>query len=344
MAKAGLLESTSTFRSQAFDTREARNASISSVAVSSIDWQPRDDLRDQRDNSRAQHLKKSRNLAEAGREKKPTAQCRSAIKKNRIQNSSPRFPEAHRSQGARAEAMSIGTALGSSSDSPLPPLPVEVVASGDVTSSSASNSSIASSVGFNTREACVEPTKSRARRWHTLGGIFSKRSSFAPSPILPVSQMQCSSVRNPQQDVEPLQRQAKPPSRNDSPQRTRSAGANGGIRAGGLHMRHLPKREVKGLRMPHFARAKSVSLPQTEPISPTPPPKDTNYTNIGPRVLQQRIDTPPRLHVEIPNVEMERYSVMFGSLLDETQPLLLLTRRHGQLGRLTNMSEGQEMV
>ena len=286
----------------------------------------------------------SRPQADTGSGMHSTAHSRSATTNDRVQVPSPRFPGMHRNYGARAEAMAIGIALGSPSDNPLPPLPVEAVPNGRNITSSDSGSSIVSSVASNTREACVEPAKSRARRWHTLGGIFGKKTSSPPSPDLPVLQMQCSSVRNPQQDRKPRQRQAEPHLRSHSPQRTRSAGDTGGGRAGGPHMRHLPKKEVKGLRMPDFARAKSAPLLRVAPVSPIPPPKDVDYTNTGLRALRQRIDTPPRLHVEIPNVEMERYSVMFGGLLHETQPLSLLARRHGQLGRLTSVGEGQEMV
>ena len=290
-------------------------------------------------------MNQSRTLADTGSGKKSTEQSRSATKTGRIRNLSPTLPGVYRTYGACTEAMAIGIALGSPCDNPLPPLPVEAVANREITSSSASGSSIVSSVVSSTRDVCVEPAKSRVGRWHTLGGIFSKKtSSSPPSPNLPVLQMQCSSVRDPKQDHEPLQRHAGPSSRSHSPQRTRSAGDNDGGRTSGPHMRHLPKREVKGLRMPDFARAKSAPLLQVKPVSPTPPPKDINYTNVGSRALRQRIDTPPRLHVEIPNVEMERYSIMFGSLLDDTQPLSLLARRHGQLGRLTSVGEGQEMV
>ena len=345
MPKADLPDTTSTFASKAFDIREARNAGIGSMAVPSTKWQPRDEVRNHRYNSRAQQVTQTRTLAEAGGGKNTMAQSCSTTKKGRTQNTSPTFTGVHRNYGARVEAMAIGVALGSPSDNPLPPLPVEAVANRKTTSSNASDSSMTSSVESNPRGACVEPAKSRARRWHTIGSIFSKKTPQSqPSPNLPVMQMPSTPLRNFRQNRKPPQNQAGPPFRSYSPQRTRSAGDTDRLRAGSPHVRHIPTSESKGLRMPDFARANSASLAQSKPVSPVPPPKDTTYTNFAPMALRQQTDTPPRLHVEIPNVEMERYSVMFGSLLDKTQPLSLLARRHGQLGRLTSVAEGQRMV
>lgn len=341
MAKASLLYSTSTFRTTSFQTE---NAGVCSAAVSSINRQPRDGLRNQRYSSRARQVNRARTLANTRGEKNPTPQSRPGTKKDRKKAPGPQFPRGHRKYDAHAEAMAIGIALGSPSENPLPPLPVKAVANGDI-ALYASDSRIVHSVGYNTREPCLEPSKSRTRRWHTLGGIFSKKTaSFPPSPNLPVLRMQCSSVRHAQQGVEPLQRQARPPSRSGSQKRTPFAGDTDSLSAAGPHVRPLPNRDVKGLRTWDFARTESAPLPQVEPVSPRPPPKDINHTNVSPRTLRGRIDTPPRLHVEIPNVEMERYSVMFGDLLDETQPQALLARRHGQLGSLTNVGEVPETV
>lgn len=345
MAKADLPNTTSTFGSKAFDIREARNAGTGSVTVPSTKWQSRDELRNHRYNPRAQQVNQTRARAEAGGGKNTTPQSCSTTKKDRMQNTSPTFLGVHRNYRARAEAMAIGIALGSPCDNPLPPLPVEAVVNRTTTSSSASDSSMTSSIESNKRGAYMEPAKSRARRWHTLGSIFSKKTPQSQSsPNLPDMRMPSTPLRNLQQNREPPQNQAGPPFRSYSPQRTRSAGDTDGLRAGGPHVRNVPTRESKGLRMPDFARAISASLAQSEPVSPTPPPKDTTYTGFAPMALRRQTDKPPRLHVEIPNVEMERYSVMFGSCLDKTQPLSLLARRHGQLGRLASVAEGQRMV
>lgn len=345
MAKAGLLYSTNTFRSNSFDTHGAENAGVCSAPVSSNNWQPRDDLRNQRYNSRAQQVNQARTLANTSGEKNPIPQSCLDTKKDRKHISSPKFSDLHPKYDAHVEAMAIGIALGSPSENPLPPLPVEAVANGEIASSYVSDSRTVRSVGSKTREAYVEPVRPRTRRWHTLGGIFSKKTaSFPPAPNLPVSQMQCSSLWYAQQDVEPLQRQAGPPSPKGSPQRTQSAGDTGSLTVAGPHVRHLSNREIRGLRIRNFVSTESAPLARIETDSPRPPPKDINYSNVGPRTLRGRIDSLPRLHVEIPNVEMERYSVMFGSLLDETQSLSLLARRHGQVGRLTNVGEGPGVV
>ncbi|KAI4136158.1 MAG: hypothetical protein LQ347_000014 [Umbilicaria vellea] len=344
MANASLLYSTNTFGSRSFDTHEAESAGVCSAPVSSNNWQPRHDLRSQRYKSRAQ-VNQARTLANTSGEKNPTSQSRLDTKEDRKQISSPEFLDVHRKYDARAEAMASGIALGSPGENPLPPLPVEAVANGEVASSYVSDSRTVRSVGSKSRDACVKPVKTRTTRWHTLHGIFSKKTTaFPPSPNLPVLQMKCSSVWHAQQDVEPLRHQAGPSSRNGSPQRTRSAGDTGSLNVAGPHVRRLPNREVRGLRIRDFANAKPAPLPKIEIDSPRPPPKDINYNNVGPGTLRGRIDSPPRLHVEIPNVEMERYSVMFGSVLDETQPLSLLARRHGLSGKLTNVAEVSEVV
>ena len=294
-----------------------------------------------------------------------------AAKKDQTHSRSPTFPGVDLNYGAHAEAMAIGIALGGPKDNPLPPLPVEAVADQKIPTSSAPGWSTASSVEYNSSDPGVDSAKPKARRWHTLGGFFTKKTPSSPAlPTLPSYKLQRSSLGNSHQDGKSFQRHAGPPCRTNSPRRIRSAEDTCGVRPGGPQKQHFPKGKVKGICTTDFGRANSAASPQVESVGPKPLPKDISSNNHhhhhhhnnnnnnnnnknnknddkndnSSKAPRKLIDAPPRIHVEIPNVEMERYSVMFGSLLNETNPLSLLARRNGQLGKLKTVGEWQEKV
>lgn len=88
--------------------------------------------------------------------------------------------------------------------------------------------------------------------------------------------------------------------------------------------------------------------------SPPTPPKDTwrNPTSVPKLTVSNGSDiTSPRtigggmmLDVDIPNIEMERYSVMFGSLLKPDRSSNLFIRRQGNAERLKPLTELNKKV
>jgi hypothetical protein len=86
--------------------------------------------------------------------------------------------------------------------------------------------------------------------------------------------------------------------------------------------------------------------------SPKPPPKDNWHRDIPTVTVSGGSQTTspgefgsgPLLDVDIPNVEMERYSVMFGSLLGANRSSSLLIRRQADPGKLKPLTELSKKV
>jgi hypothetical protein len=83
--------------------------------------------------------------------------------------------------------------------------------------------------------------------------------------------------------------------------------------------------------------------------SPKPPPKDSRndsptvpevvISNDSQNALPRATGDKPLLDVDIPKIEMERYSVMFGNLLQPNRSSSLLVRRQGNVEKLKPLNE-----
>ncbi|KAI4226614.1 MAG: hypothetical protein L6R36_003038 [Xanthoria steineri] len=176
---------------------------------------------------------------------------------------------------------------------------------------------------------------SRASRWKTFGGLFGKKSAWnqaqsassphpfdhRPSPL--------GSHRNHKGYQSPLSSGQSSLERH-AIQHTPSAPSRDWIGPGQLSSR--PDRERRtlrkkpSLRRDQLARkqmrnVKDHALPETNHLtghkegSPKPLPKDAQVGN----TIRQTRAKASLLQVDIPNIELERYSVMFSSLLQPCQ-------------------------
>lgn len=237
----------------------------------------------------------------------------------------------------------IGVALGSPTHppqwSPPPPVPKDTVESGEVVTSVASPP----------RHEEEDASKHKPRRWKS---IFGKKNggNHAPSPLNPAySRSQVESLNSTRSDSPSSKTNNSP---RTSPRLTSEANFDG--RNGRLKSR---KPTSPGAR--DFKTSSSKPLPPIDGVtsrknspaeerSPPPPPKDYYKTARVPKLTVTRNAHNPLashpvpgmlLDVDIPNIEMERYSVMFGSLLQGDRSSSLLVRRQANNDRLKPLGD-----
>ena len=220
----------------------------------------------------------------------------------------------------------IGMALGSPSQSPWL----------DTNESTGSASSLdPGSIGsFSTaiydRRASIKPEEAikQKGRWKMFGGLFAKKSASSPaSPAPPFYKAQYPSP------VFQDRRSMTPQPHTSSRHRRVSSRSLDTM----VHRRVEKKRSFREVRAKTSSkpgpvqRAKSTPLIQETVRSPTPPPKDyPSRASINKKLPSIK---PMLLEVDIPDVSMERYSVMFGNVLKPRQSSLLM-RRQAQLENL----------
>lgn len=224
----------------------------------------------------------------------------------------------------------IGLALGSPRQNLIPPLPLEGAE----------------------REI---PTKRRIRKWKTFGGLFSKKEEGTPdspchssqhSPYRERSALRSLFARD--INVSPAcEALTEAPDGNPwlkqsiLQERSPEAGSNSLRRRISTRRNHFQKKVGKDGRKAHLGRSHTAPLLR--------PGESSSKMASGDRGEKQSCQLLPfeeisLLQVEIPNVEMERYSVMFGSLLQPSTSSSLLARRHGHLDELKTMAAAPDKV
>ena len=232
----------------------------------------------------------------------------------------------------RQQEVVIGMALGSPSQNPLPPLPQDA---------NLRDNYHALSPQTSAPEEQLYQAKDMHRqkgKWKGLGGLFSKKSASMPvSPASPLYTAQTTAHGTGHRQIQPHALALSHESH---------SGLQTGMPRTG---RELTQDSPRPLRVPlsKYANLKPemqrshttpVFQPERHTPTPPPPPKDAVFEDI---VVQSPIATSPLLEVEIPSVTMDRYSVMFGSVLQPRQPSLLV-RRQAQLEKLKNLDEELE--
>jgi hypothetical protein len=97
-------------------------------------------------------------------------------------------------------------------------------------------------------------------------------------------------------------------------------------------------------------KKRAIFAPRSDSLrrtGPAPPPKDDITPAAPPEIPKlsvSRVDSlspeaPPLLDIEIPTIQMERYSIMFGSLLGSSGNSSLLVRRQGNADKLAPLEE-----
>ncbi|KAL8729961.1 MAG: hypothetical protein Q9166_004406 [cf. Caloplaca sp. 2 TL-2023] len=230
--------------------------------------------------------------------------------------------------GPQPSEMMIGVALGSPGQSPLPPLPPD-----DSTSLTDNNLELQDHTVSQTRNQ--EVLYSKASRWKTFGSFFGKKSGLSQVPAAsPFHQM--GHRPDPIRAHDIGGRYQSPPSSAQSGltissiAHTPSGPSRDWIGPGqlspSLERERKTLRNKPSLRRNHFARKQAKNVrdpgpPETnhprghQEGSPKLPPKDGHTENNVRRVGGKG----SLLQVDIPNVELERYSVMFSSLLQPCQ-------------------------
>lgn len=162
------------------------------------------------------------------------------------------------------------------------------------------------------------PSQQRPSKWEKLGGLFKTKKEGKPPSQQPIYQVRVNdrSMHDVSKTANSWE-QSKPRDwLNATASKTKGKGEEA-----------QPK---KSQQLAHRAADK-----QKSPVQPESTKLQTNEQKPGPNGTQ-----PPLLQVEIPKVEMERYSVMFGGLLSEKQPPLL-ARRSKPLERLSIIGEDE---
>lgn len=268
-----------------------------------------------------------------------------------LASSYAQIPQSREGFGRRlySDEIVIGLALGSPRQSPLPTLPPDdrdvdvsyVCNSPDNSASTPGNVCEISSGG--------KGMERKGSKWKSLGIFFGRREVRSASPFYQL---------DPRQQPEP----AKKTTTRDNPEanalrRKRadsthgkkghqvdsSMGVHGGegrglLRRNSSRRRGLRRRKVEDFQ-PDMQRIPTEYAAHAMAESPDPHREQHGSRMPGPSLLQ----------VEIPCVEMERYSVMFGDVLEpqirhcKTQPSLL-ARRQAHLEELHTVTDSDSKV
>lgn len=245
----------------------------------------------------------------------------------------------------------IGLALGSPGQVPMCDLPVndrdvDVYNEIDVSYARTSPENLSGALGTTTEiDARKQDVKRKGSKWRSLGNIFGKKDyvsrTLAASPSFHLDTVPAGG---------PVKHQyAQDYSENNTPLHKLSDSSTSD-RAGTPPSTSTTKTEASTLLRRNSSRKKALrrrrgaedAVPEMQPLhNPLFAHVEINVTPAPPPVTPALFRRPvgPLLEVEIPNVELERYSVMFGDVLGfspqakpqpNPQPSLL-DRRRGQL-------------
>lgn len=179
-----------------------------------------------------------------------------------------------------------------------------------------------------------KPLKRKPSRWNKLGGWFGKKSVPSAAATTQIYQMQdqpkalSHHEENALIGTTPLGVDPKGKDRNH---RSRSSSTR------------LTK--SKGGTRPTFRRTRTTPSPHPPGHDPNPSSKESNADDTFPNL---RLDDRPMLSVDIPDIQLDRYSVMFGGLLQPKPPPpaqpSLLVRRHGHLEKVRLDGHDREVL
>ncbi|PGH11961.1 hypothetical protein AJ80_06927 [Polytolypa hystricis UAMH7299] len=189
----------------------------------------------------------------------------------------------------------------------------------------------ASRAPSETEEGRVAPLKRKPSKWKKIGGLFRSKTS-SPMPRQPFYQVQVND--------QPLH---APSSRTASPADLHFQQSYASMHASPPP---FPKFTVQNPNGKEIWPALD-DRPSTSHASPSKPPK--KLINDGKRLTEEpgeytspSLQQSPLLDIDIPDIHMERYSVMFGSLLGKNPSSTLLARRSRTLDMLRSFDEGTD--
>lgn len=253
-------------------------------------------------------------------------------------------------QNTIPEELIIGLALGSPRENPIPPIPSNGIRR-DVSSEYSSLDMPVALRDHNSTDLALQ----KRRRWKTLTGIFNKKDTSShfyllgqnsPRRNLPY-QFKTYQKHSPEQFVSQEQahltwnhRESRYPSQprqgldGQLPRMPR----RGIFRGGGADSRGQTSWRNTHFRKEHRSDARSLSVKKSRswPLhilraKVHPPPK---YGSKACTASPSKIKDDSLLNVEIPNVHMERFSVMFANLLGPAQPNSASAKIQGNLAKI----------
>ena len=248
--------------------------------------------------------------------------------------------EPHGGFGRRhhSDEIVIGLALGSPGRSPLPPLPSDdrdLIADVYYVNNSPENTT---STLEDTCEidAGRKSIKRKGSKWKSWSSFFGRREVRSPSPFYQLDQKEQTGPAGQVITLDDLETDALRRKRADSSHGTKTYRADSSTGMPGHDLLRGNSTRRRGLRRKKVERTR----PDTQ-RSPAQYPVNHIADNLGThRELQRSLTPRPSLlQVEIPCVELERYSVMFGDVLEphvrQSKPQTsLLARRKGHLEEL----------
>ena len=235
-----------------------------------------------------------------------------------------------------SDGLAIGMALGSPSQNLLPPM---LQKNPESVSSFANHASVSSvfSQSDPREDATVEETVKQRGKWKMFGGLFAKKAPSNPaSPASPFYNLQY-----PTPDIVNLDSQSphidKPPSRNmpESRQQQAAIAKDSDVVRATTRKKVLSKKQKQDTK-PEARKARHTNFFHSDRRSPTKP-------SMGSGKSPQLETKPMMLRVDIPDVSMDRYSIMFSQVLKPEQPSLMV-RRQAQLERLKTVGDMKPLV
>lgn len=265
--------------------------------------------------------------------------------------SSPNSPASYGS----LDGKTIGLALGSPHESPLPPLPLEDRLEKQMADCKFAESNPRNEGDSYANHKEVDSEKPRMVKWRSFSGLFGRKRAISPSA--PLYQVQSSGGEDPEQgqsqpltigrvlsdDHQPLvlpSQQRQVSQMTCSPNRVHDNNSSAQSQRRVRSRRKDINPAVSPIR-PKLPRSTTCPMGEHRATCPVPPPKDVE-TKPGIATLQ--FNGSSLLQVEIPSVQLERYSVMFENLLRAPPSSPLLARRHGHLEELGSIDHFKTQV
>ena len=256
----------------------------------------------------------------------------------------------------------IGFACGGPHESPLPPLPPEHGLPRQ-TGNCGSPGSISTAEIRRSRSASdAKLDKSRRTKWRSLGGLLGKKNASPPGEA-PIQSPPSSSDEDFEQDHQRQPTRERLRSTEDSSALSPGSSASSSqqikssqIRSPTDELRPRKRlirkdsiiraygRSVKAAARPTkpgSLRSQMCSTAEQRDHSPIPLPTDVEVKS---SVAALPTSGGSLLQVEIPSIQLERYSVMFENVLKRPPPSSLLARRHGRLEDLRAIHENDQQV
>lgn len=260
-----------------------------------------------------------------------------------LASSNAQIPQLREGLGRRlySDEIVIGLA-GSPRQSPLPALPPDD-RDVDVSYVCSSPENTASTLG-NVCEIGrgVKGIKGKGSKWKSLGSFFGRREVRSVSPFYHLDPK-----HQPERDYSETNALRRKRADSNHSKKVHRVDSSTGI----------PGEESSGLLRRNSSRRRGLRRRKVEELQPDMQRIPAEYAahaitgNLDPRGEQHgsRMPESPLLQVEIPCVEMERYSVMFGDVLEpqrrqsKPQPSLL-ARRQAHLGELHTATDSDSKV